>query len=117
MKNFFGKSGTLKKLSYVCLLAFFGFLGCSSAPLKMPTPAPGQKYKELGKGTGNAVGFMCLGLIPLGQNDRFVNAYDQAVQSKSGDDLINPVIQEKWFWTPIGDGFSTTISGDVIKKQ
>jgi hypothetical protein len=37
-------------------------------------------------------------VIPIGQNERFVRAYEAAVSSQKGDALINPEITEHWFW-------------------
>jgi hypothetical protein len=56
-------------------------------------------------------------IIPLGQNERFMMAYLDAVKKLNGDDLINPVISEDWYWAFILDGFTTTVKGDVIKYK
>ena len=97
-------------------MLLIGAVGCVSQPLKISTPKQ-QNYEVLGEGHGNATGLMLFNIIPIGQNERFVRAYDQAVKSKGGDDLINPVITENWFWGYILNGYSTTIEGTVIKYK
>ena len=55
--------------------------------------------------------------IPINQNSRFENAYKAAVRNGNGDDLINPVISERWFWAFVMNGYRTRIEGDVIKYK
>ena len=101
------------------VLVFLGcfVLGCASQPLTISTlqNTTSGKYQALGPGEGEAVGIMLFGLIPIGQNERFVRAYDMAVKSKGGDRLIDPVIEETWFWGFILNGYATKISGTVVK--
>jgi hypothetical protein len=91
--------------------------GCVSQPLKFPTVAElkAKSYEVVGEGEGKATGIMLFACIPIGQNERYVRAYDLAVQSKGGDALIDPTVQEKWFWGYILDGYTTTVTGTVIK--
>lgn len=101
----------------VLLVVLFSF-GCSSVPLRIPTMQDMTLHKDyeiLGEGEGEATGVMLFNLIPIGQNERFERAYEQAVKSKGGDRLINPVITEKWFWAYILNGYSTKITGTVVK--
>lgn len=107
----------MKKISIISLglLALFA-AGCASQPLKIPTVTT-SSYEELGQGEGKATGIMLGNIIPIGQNTRFVTAYNRAVKSKGGDALLNPVIKENWFWAYILDGYSTTITGTVIKYK
>lgn len=101
----------------VLLVVLFSF-GCSSAPLRISTLQDmtlNKDYQILGEGEGEATGIMLFNLIPIGQNERFERAYDQAVKSKGGDRLINPVITEKWFWAYILNGYSTKVTGTVVK--
>lgn len=98
------------------LLAIALLCGCVSQPLKLSAPRK-PNYDVLGEGQGSATGLMLFGVIPIGQNERFVRAYDEAVKSKGGDDLLNPEITENWFWAYVLDGYSTTIKGTVIKYK
>ena len=107
----------MQKIILGIVIGCFVF-GCASNPLKISSlqnRAADKDYQVLGAGEGGAVGFMLFGFIPIGQNGRFESAYEEAVKSKGGNRLMDPVIEEKWFWTPIGDGFVTKISGTVIK--
>jgi hypothetical protein len=90
--------------------------GCASQPLTFPTAAELSKgYTTVGHGEGQATGLMLFDVIPIGQNERFVRAYDAAVKSQNGDALIDATIEEHWFWGYILDGYSTKVSGTVIK--
>ena len=103
---------TLLSLGLLTLLA----AGCASQPLKIPTVTKAN-YDTLGEGQGEATGIMLFNVIPIGQNERFVRAYQAAVKSKNGDALVDPQISENWFWGYILNGYSTKISGTVIKYK
>lgn len=98
-------------LSMVFLLAY----GCSSVPLKIQTDMADKGYDILGEGEGSSTGIMLFNVIPIGQNTRFQEAYQGAIDSKGGDALLNPVISERWFWAYALNGYITTVSGTVIK--
>ena len=106
------KVNTLLSLGLLTLL----FTGCASQPLKIPTITR-TTYDSLGEAQGEATGIMLFDVIPIGQNERFVRAYESAVKSKNGDALIDPVISENWFWGYILNGYSTKIKGTVIKYR
>ena len=106
---------TMRAALSLSLLAFLA-TGCVSKPLKIETRIR-SNYEELGEGQGTATGIMLFNLIPIGQNERFVRAYEAAVQSKSGDALLNPEISERWFWAYILNGYHTTVRGTVIKYK
>ena len=90
--------------------------GCASQPLRIPTVTK-TPYDTLGEGKGSATGLMLFNIIPIGQNERFVNAYQAAVKSKGGDALLDPVVKENWFWGYILNGYTTEITGTVIKYK
>jgi hypothetical protein len=106
----------MKKAILVCLVLSLAF-GCASTPLKLSTEMSNAKYDVLGEGEGSATGIMLFNIIPIGQNDRFVDAYQNAVKSKGGDALLNPVITENWFWAYVLNGYTTTVTGTVIKYR
>ena len=92
--------------------------GCVSVPVNLgapPNQVEGKNYTVVGEGEGSAVGIMLFNFIPINQNDRFQKAYDEAVQSKGGDRLINPVIEEKWFWAYLLNGYIFKVKGTVVK--
>ena len=101
-------------LAYV-LLVFVA--GCHSAPLKIPTDMASSGYDVLGEGEGSSTGIMLFNFIPIGQNERFLEAYHNAVISKGGDALLNPEISEHWFWAYVLNGYVTTVKGTVIKYR
>jgi hypothetical protein len=111
----------MKKINVVLSLGSLALLaaGCVSQPLKFPTAEQvGSKpYEIVGEGKGEATGLMLFGFIPIGQNERFVRAYNTAVTSQNGDALINPEIQENWFWGYVLNGYQTHIKGTVIKYK
>ncbi len=87
----------MKRTSILSLgLLTFLTAGCVSQPLRIPTVTK-TSYEALGEGKGSATGIMLFNFIPIGQNERFVNAYDAAVRSKGGNALIDPVIKERVF--------------------
>ena len=100
----------------LCLIAIALLCGCAGQPLKLSAPRQ-QNYDVLGEGEGGATGLMLFGVIPIGQNERFVRAYDEAVKSKGGDDILNPEISEDWFWGYVLNGYSTKVKGTVIKYK
>jgi len=107
----------MRKAILIILVGFFIF-GCASTPLKISTlqnKTSDKDYQVLGPGEGGAVGIMLFNLIPIGQNSRFERAYEEAVKSKGGDRLIDPVITENWFWAVVLNGYITKISGTVVK--
>lgn len=92
--------------------------GCVSMPVNLSTPPnlqEGKDYTVLGEGEGSSVGIMLFNLIPINQNQRFQKAYDEAVQSKGGDRLINPTIEEQWFWAYLLNGYIFKVKGTVVK--
>jgi hypothetical protein len=107
----------MRKAILIILVGFFIF-GCASNPLKISTlqnKTSDKDYQVLGLGEGGAAGIMLFNLIPIGQNSRFERAYEEAVKSKGGDRLIDPVITENWFWAVVLNGYITKISGTVVK--
>jgi len=107
----------MKKL-FLCVVLITFAAGCASYPLQMASPAiDSSKYEELGDGIGQATGIMLFGIIPINQNQRFVNAYSAAIISRGGDELLNPVISERWFYGVVLIGYTTTISGTVVREK
>ncbi|QNQ98122.1 hypothetical protein BGI51_10750 [Pseudomonas oryzihabitans] len=90
--------------------------GCTGTAMKTQNLDPSQ-YTVVGHGEGKATGLMILGFIPVQQNDRFVRAQQAAIKSRGGDALINAQVQENWFWAYVLSGFTTTVSGDVVKLK
>lgn len=90
--------------------------GCTGTPMTAPH-YDSSEYTVLGHSEGSATGLMVLGFIPVQQNNRFVRAQNAAIKAKGGDALINTQVQEKWFWAYVLNGYTTTVSGDVVKLK
>ena len=105
-------------LSKVVAGAMFGLVlaGCSGAPMNTQHYDSNQ-YTVLGHSEASATGLMLFGLIPIRQNSRFVRAQDAAIKAKGGDAMINTQVQERWFWAWVLNGYTTKVSGDVIKLK
>ena len=107
------------KIFFAALLVASTLLaGCASMPVNLgapPNQLEGKEYTVVGEGEGSSVGIMLFNCIPINQNDRFQKAYDEAVQSKGGDRLINPVIEERWFWAYLLNGYIFKVKGTVVK--
>jgi len=108
----------VKLFSKVIASAVCGLVlaGCTGTAMKTHQYDSNQ-YTVVGHSEASATGLMLLGLIPIGQNNRFVRAQNSAIQAKGGDALINTQVQEKWFWGWVLNGYTTTVSGDVIKLK
>jgi hypothetical protein len=99
------------------LLGVLVITACHSVPLTISTLPVQPDEEVLGEASGNQTGIMLLQFIPIKQNGRFQAAYDQALQSKGADRLVNPTIKERWFWAWILNGYSFTVSGTAVKKK
>lgn len=108
----------MKYISKVVASAALGLVlaGCTGTPITSPHYDSSQ-YTVLGHSEASATGVMLFGVIPIGQNSRFVRAQKAAIDAKSGDGMINTQVQEKWFWAWVLSGYTTKISGDVIKLK
>jgi len=90
--------------------------GCASDPLKFPK-CDLTNAKVLGESEGSSVGIMLFNIIPINQNSRFVTAYDEAVNKLGGTCLTNPVIEERWFWAYLLNGYIFKVKGTVVKEN
>lgn len=106
----------MKKL-FFSLVIFSLIAGCTSMSQKLSSHPLPHKYEELGQGECKACSFILFSLIPIMHSSMPQRAYRCAVEEFAGDDLINPTIQESWYWTPVGNLRCTKVSGVVIKAQ
>ena len=90
--------------------------GCVSDPLKFPK-CDMTNAKVLGESEGSSVGIMLFGLLPINQNTRFVNAYEEAIFKLGGTCLTDPVIEERWFWAYLFNGYIFKVKGTVVKEN
>ncbi|AGZ35382.1 hypothetical protein C4Q28_13780 [Pseudomonas sp. SWI6] len=106
----------MKYLSKCAAATVLGLVlaGCTGAPIQS-RHYDSNEYTVLGHSQASATGIMLFGIIPIRQNNRFVRAQNAAIKAKGGDAMINTQVQENWFWAWVLSGYTTTISGDVIK--
>ena len=105
-------------LSKVVAVALFGLVlaGCTGTPMKTQQYDSSQ-YTVVGHSEATATGLLLFGVIPIQQNNRFIRAQNAAIKAKGGDAMINTQVQENWFWAWVLTGYTTKISGDVIKLK
>ena len=105
----------------LALLAVTLLSACHGAPYQIPMQKSGMventDYKALGEAEGSASGFLVFGCIPAAKNDMLDRAYNEALTRKGGDFLLTPTVEESWFWTPVGNGYITTVKGTAAKFQ
>lgn len=95
-------------------LVVLSVAGCTGTPMKTQQ-LDSNSYTVIGQSEATATGVMLFHMIPINQNGRFLRAQTEAIQAKGGDAMINTVIQENWFWAWLLTGYTTKVSGDVVK--
>lgn len=101
-------------LSACALLA-----ACASSPYQVPMQKSGmvenKDYTVLGETEGSAGGFLLLMVIPIMKNDMLERAYKEALAKKNADFLISPTVDDFWYFTPVGNGYSLSVKGVAAK--
>lgn len=107
--------------SIIILIVVLFFFGCVSTPIRIPgkqcAKLPKEDLEVLGYAEGSSTGIMLFQFIPIGQNDRYVKAYNEAVDSLGGDCLLDAQISERWFWAYVLNGYIAHVSGNVVKQK
>ena len=89
---------------------------CVSEPLAIDGGPPRQGETTLGEAEGESTGLMLFQVIPIGQNERFRVAYENALQKHPGATRIaGATISESWFWAYILNGYSFKVKGLAVK--
>ena len=89
---------------------------CSSTTTYVDTGAVREGESSLGTTTGSSQGLMILQVFPLGQNERFQRAYDQALAQYPGATrLANLVITESWWSAFFVNGYTYKVTGEAIQ--
>jgi hypothetical protein len=99
------------------ILLLIASVACRSTVVQIPTPPIGPNEKSLGQTWGDSVGMLLLGCIPIGQNDRFVDAYNEAVQKAGATRLTDVTISERWWWGWILNGYVFKVQGTAVAKK
>ena len=89
--------------------------GCSSDPLKF-RKCDMTNVTILGEAEGSSTGIMLFQFIPINQNARFNNAYQEAITKLGGTCLNDPVVEEHWFWAWVLNGYTFKVKGTVVKE-
>ena len=91
--------------------------GCAGMPLKLNNPIMPNETK-VAEVDAHATGIMIFNILPVGQNERFVEAYRKALAKAPGATRIADVeISEDWFWAYLLNGYITTIRGIAVRGQ
>ena len=90
---------------------------CHSTRVHIPTAPIGPKEKSLGPTWGDDVGLLLLGFIPIGQNERFVAAYNEAVQKAGATRLTDVTISERWWWGMVIHVYVFNVEGTAVKNK
>ncbi len=98
------------------LLTTAGLLaGCASDPFRIPQAPAGKDCTPVKESKGEAGGMLIFGFIPAGRNGLVERAYNEALQQGGGDVLLNPVYEDSWAWTPVGNLVFTSVKGTAAK--
>jgi hypothetical protein len=90
---------------------------CQSTQVRIPTAPVGPNEKALGTTEGESLGMLLFGFIPIKQNDRFVSAYNQAVQKAGGTRLTDVTISERWWWGYVIFGYVFKVQGTAVGNK
>jgi hypothetical protein len=92
-------------------------VACQSTQVKIPTAPIGANEKSLGPTEGTSTGMLVFGVIPINQNERFENAYNQAVQKAGATRLTDVTISERWWWGYVLNGYVFKVQGTAVKGK
>lgn len=90
---------------------------CQSTKVQIPTAPIGPNEKSLGPTQSESLGLLVLGFIPVKQNERFTDAYNQAVMNAGGTRLTDVTISERWWWGYVLNGYIFKIEGTAVGNK
>jgi hypothetical protein len=110
------KKGEIVKM--VIQTAMIGVLltGCVSDPLAF-RKCDMTNAQVLGVSEGSSAGIMLFNIIPINQNTRFNTAYEDALAKLGGTCMTDPVIEERWYWAYLFNGYIFKVKGTVVKEN
>ena len=112
------KEESMKKVSLLLGAALLlATAACHSTQVRIPTDPIGPNEKTLGSTEGSSVGMLLFGFIPINQNERFTNAYNQAVQKAGGTRLTDVTISERWWWGYVLNGYVFKVQGTAVANK
>ena len=101
----------------LALLAALVLTACHSTPVRIETAPPGPNEEIVGPVVGESMGIMLFQFIPIGQNERFGRAYDQALRQADATRLVNITIEEDWFWAWVLNGYTFRIRATAVRTR
>ena len=104
----------MKKILCLIILSFF-FVGCGTQVMPLPTPQPSADEQIVGHCSNADGGFHLFDMIPIYSNGRLERAYNKCINSVNAKSLTNVTVVDRWFWTPVGNGFITVVEGDGVR--
>ena len=107
-----------KSLGWIGVFLVLTVTACHSVPLTIPSAPVSPNEQRLGTGEGSSTGIMLFQFIPIKQNDRFVDAYREALTQSGGTRLVDVTIEERWFWAWVLNGYIFHVKGTgVVEKK
>jgi hypothetical protein len=102
---------------FISAALLFATAACQSSQIRILGEPIGPNERSLGAVESRSTGFMLFNFIPINQNDRFQKAYGSVVAKSGGTRLTDVTISERWFWTPVGNGFSFRVQGEGVANK
>jgi len=109
----------MRTVVHVLLVAVASLVlsGCTSNQLAIPTDPVRANEEVVGEVMGSSTGIMLFQFIPINQNNRFVKAYEDALSKSGATRIVNPKIQERWFWGYILNGYTFKVTGTGVRAK
>jgi hypothetical protein len=102
------------KVTLLVVVALVVGMGCSSQAVRIGGHPP-DPYQVVGLRSGTACGFLLFDAIPIGVNDRVERAYAEALRDGEAKALLDPTIQNTWYYAVVGDLLCVDIRGDAVR--
>ncbi len=106
----------MKKI-IICFILMFGLVACGTEKMSLPTPQVQDQRDIVGHCSNADGGFQLFGLIPIYMNGRLERAYNKCMDSVDAESLTNVEVVDRWFWTPLGNGFISVVEGDGVNTN
>ncbi len=106
----------MKKI-IICFILVFSFVACGTEKMNLPTPEVQEAKNIVGHCSNADGGFLLFGCIPIYNNGRLERAYNKCMSSIDAESLTNITVIDRWFWTPLGNGFISVVEGDGVRER
>ena len=102
---------------FLGMIVIIAATACQSTRVQIPTAPIGANEKSLGPAAADSLGLLLFGFIPIRQNERFVDAYNKAVQRAGGTRLTDVTISERWWWGYVINGYIFKVEGTAVGNK